>query len=138
MLYNCKVSVIEMPSESLSDAFQLFDSQNNRGKALEPHDLLKAYHLRAIDNPSESTVESWERFVDDNELNLRDLFDKHFLTEHITLADLSEVAFFSPWYSARILNELTGVAPADYIRRLKLSKSAHSFENSPAILKNML
>jgi len=66
-----------MPSESLSDAFQLFDSQNNRGKALEPHDLLKAYHLRAIDNPSESTVESWERFVDDNELNLRDLFDKH-------------------------------------------------------------
>lgn len=46
------------------------------------------------------------------------------LTEHITLADLSEAAFFSPWYSARIFKELTGVAPADYIRRLKLSKSA--------------
>jgi len=73
----CKVSVIEMPSECLAEAFQLFDSQNNRGKALEPHDLLKAYHLRAIENPSERTVENWERFVDDKELSLRDLFDKH-------------------------------------------------------------
>lgn len=77
LMNNCKVSVIEMPSESLSEAFQLFDSQNNRGKALEPHDLLKAYHLRAIENPSELTVEKWEKFVDDRELNLRDLFDKH-------------------------------------------------------------
>lgn len=77
MMNHCKVSVIEMPSECLSEAFQLFDSQNNRGKALEPHDLLKAYHLRAIENPSELTVENWEKFVDDRELNLRDLFDKH-------------------------------------------------------------
>lgn len=77
MMNHCKVSVIEMPSECLSEAFQLFDSQNNRGKALEPHDLLKAYHLRAIKEPSERTVENWERFVDDRELNLRDLFDKH-------------------------------------------------------------
>lgn len=46
------------------------------------------------------------------------------LTERITLADLSEAAFFSPWYSARLFKELTGLAPADYIRRLKLSKSA--------------
>lgn len=77
MLNKCKVSVIEMPSECLTEAFQLFDSQNNRGKALEPHDLLKAYHLRAIDKPSENTVEKWEQFVDDSDLNLRDLFDKH-------------------------------------------------------------
>lgn len=77
MMNHCKISVIEMPSDCLSEAFQLFDSQNNRGKALEPHDLLKAYHLRAIKKPSESTIECWERFVDDNELSLRDLFDKH-------------------------------------------------------------
>ena len=66
-----------MPSECLSEAFQLFDSQNNRGKALEPHDLLKAYHLRAITDPSERTIEKWEQFVDDKEFNLRELFDKH-------------------------------------------------------------
>ena len=77
MLNHCKVSVIEMPSECLSEAFQLFDSQNNRGKALEPQDLLKAYHLRAIKEPSEHMIEKWERFVDDNEFNLRTLFDKH-------------------------------------------------------------
>lgn len=34
--------------DNVSEAFQLFDCQNNRGKALVPHDLLKAYHLRAM------------------------------------------------------------------------------------------
>ena len=29
-------------------AFQLFDSQNVKGRRLEPHDLLKAYHLREL------------------------------------------------------------------------------------------
>lgn len=46
------------------------------------------------------------------------------LTEHISLADLSKAAIYSPWYSARIFKELTGLTPADYIRRLRLSKSA--------------
>ncbi len=46
------------------------------------------------------------------------------LCERISLADLAETAYFSPWYAARIFRELTGLAPADYIRRLKLSKSA--------------
>ncbi len=46
------------------------------------------------------------------------------LTERITPADLSRAAFFSPWYSARLFKELTGLSPADYIRRRKLSRSA--------------
>lgn len=46
LLENCSISCIIMPEERLAEAFQLFDSQNNRGKSLEPHDLLKAYHLR--------------------------------------------------------------------------------------------
>lgn len=45
------------------------------------------------------------------------------LLEEITLAKLAEEAHFSPWYSARIFRELTGFSPADYIRRLRLSKS---------------
>ena len=48
----------------LAEAFQLFDSQNTRGKALVPHDLLKAFHLREMrDHPNEMkhTVEKWER-----------------------------------------------------------------------------
>ncbi len=46
------------------------------------------------------------------------------LSEEISLADLAAAARFSPWYSARLFKELTGFAPADYIRRLRLSRSA--------------
>ena len=77
LLENCSVSVITMPKKRLSEAFQLFDSQNNRGKSLEPHDLLKAYHLRKQDSEDERIVEKWEQFVEDKELSLKDLFDKH-------------------------------------------------------------
>jgi len=77
LLENCSVSVITMPQERLSEAFQLFDSQNNRGKSLEPHDLLKAYHLRKEDSEYEKIVEKWEQFVEDKDLSLKELFDKH-------------------------------------------------------------
>ena len=77
LLGNCSVSVITMPQERLSEAFQLFDSQNNRGKSLEPHDLLKAYHLRKEDSEDEKIVEKWEQFVEDKDLSLKELFDKH-------------------------------------------------------------
>ena len=77
LLENCSVSVITMPQERLSEAFQLFDSQNNRGKSLEPHDLLKAYHLRKQDSEDEKIVERWEQFVEDKDLNLKELFDNH-------------------------------------------------------------
>ena len=77
LLENCSVSVITMPQERLSEAFQLFDSQNNRGKSLEPHDLLKAYHLRKQYSEDEKIVEKWEQFVEDKDLSLKELFDKH-------------------------------------------------------------
>jgi len=48
----------------ISEAFQFFDSQNARGRDLEPHDLLKAFHLREFsgaDIPLKvKTVEHWE------------------------------------------------------------------------------
>ena len=46
------------------------------------------------------------------------------LSEKITLCDLSCAAGYSPFYCARIFKELTGLAPADYIRRPRLSESA--------------
>lgn len=45
-----RCSVVVIVAENLSEAFQMFDSQNGRGKELEAYNLLKAYHLRAIDN----------------------------------------------------------------------------------------
>ena len=44
--------LIVVITNDLSEAFQFFDSQNARGKALYPHDLLKAYHLREMNKPT--------------------------------------------------------------------------------------
>lgn len=58
----CEFVYIEL--KTISEAFQFFDSQNSRGKDLEPHDLLKAFHLREMKNNSEqeriNSVEKWE------------------------------------------------------------------------------
>ena len=57
------IEVVVVGVDKISEAFQLFDSQNSRGKALAPHDLLKAYHLREMqDYPyeMEHAVRKWE------------------------------------------------------------------------------
>lgn len=59
-------SVVIMKVQDLDSAFQLFDSQNTRGKALFPTDLLKAHHLREFSQTSASreaildTVRKWD------------------------------------------------------------------------------
>ncbi|MEF1337556.1 DUF262 domain-containing protein [Vibrio rotiferianus] len=72
-----KCELIQVTLDDLSEAFQFFDSQNARGKALAPHDLLKAYHLREMMDSTEQTerlhhVSLWEQGVnpDDNSANL--------------------------------------------------------------------
>ena len=51
-------------TNNISEAFQFFDSQNARGKKLYPHDLLKAYHLREMNDldvaETEKVVKGWE------------------------------------------------------------------------------
>ncbi len=65
--YNFLINQCEFVQIDLSDlaeAFQFFDSQNARGKDLEPHDLLKAYHLRAIEKlkPRDLVnIKHWEK-----------------------------------------------------------------------------
>lgn len=54
---------------------------------------------------------------------MQDYIEQH-LCESITLAELSKVSLFSPWHSHRMFKEYTNLAPAEYIRRLRLSKSA--------------
>ncbi|MFA0121734.1 DUF262 domain-containing protein, partial [Vibrio sp. 10N.261.48.A2] len=73
-----KCELIQVTLDDLSEAFQFFDSQNARGKALAPHDLLKAYHLREMMDSTEQTerlhhVSLWEQGVnpDDDSANLR-------------------------------------------------------------------
>ncbi len=67
-LNHCKVTFFVI--DDISEAFQFFDSQNARGKDLEPHDLLKAFHLREFSNKTteiEKTaiVEEWEKMDTD-------------------------------------------------------------------------
>ncbi len=75
VLNNCEL--IQVTLDDLSEAFQFFDSQNARGKALAPHDLLKAYHLREMMEATTQAerlhhVSLWEQGVnpDDDSANL--------------------------------------------------------------------
>ena len=60
-----KCELVEVILQDVSEAFQFFDSQNARGKDLEPHDLLKAFHLREMAEVSTEqeriqSVANWE------------------------------------------------------------------------------
>lgn len=80
LLYNCEFVIVVL--FDITEAFQFFDSQNSRGKDLEPYDLLKAYHLRAIKETYETdfknlknlekvekqTIQKWEKLVSSGEL----------------------------------------------------------------------
>ncbi|MBG9452873.1 hypothetical protein ABE61_01915 [Lysinibacillus sphaericus] len=71
-------SAVQIVTDSEQEAFQFFDSQNSRGKELAPHDLLKSYHLREMDDKDEHqkvrVINQWEN-VNQNDLN--DLFKSY-------------------------------------------------------------
>ena len=60
-----RCSVVQIVTDSEQEAFQFFDSQNARGLDLNPHDLLKAFHLREFPDSEnllkQNVVESWEQ-----------------------------------------------------------------------------
>lgn len=62
VLESCRM--VEIDVKELSEAFQMFESQNGRGKELEAYNLLKAYHLRAMESDSKedkvSSDRNWE------------------------------------------------------------------------------
>lgn len=61
---------------------------------------------------------------------MQDYIAKH-LYENITLSDLARESYFSPWYSHRLFALWTGLTPAEYIRRLRLSASALKLRDTP-------
>lgn len=68
---NIQLTFITTLSEDL--AFTFFDTQNNRGVKLNPTDLLKAYHLRAIGNAEYLNIQincafRWEKIQDSKTL----------------------------------------------------------------------
>jgi len=68
------LQVVVICVDEEAEAFQLFDSQNSRGRALDPHDLLKAYHLREMKSfpyEMQHAVTKWEAVKTSH---IRDLF----------------------------------------------------------------
>ena len=53
---------------------------------------------------------------------MQDYIETH-LCEEIVPADLAGAALFSPWYAWRLFKQYTGLTPAGYLRRLRLSRS---------------
>ncbi|MCM3690964.1 DUF262 domain-containing protein [Neobacillus niacini] len=76
LLEHC--SAVQIVTDSEQEAFQFFDSQNSRGKELAPHDLLKSYHLREMDDADEylkvRIINQWE---ERNQDDLGDLFKSY-------------------------------------------------------------
>jgi len=54
---------------------------------------------------------------------MQEYIENH-LNARITLRSLADRAGYSPWHSARMFKEITGDAPFDFIRKLRLSKAA--------------
>lgn len=58
---------------------------------------------------------------------MQEYIDSH-VCEKITLKQLSCAAGYSPWYAARIFKEITGKAPFEYIRALRLTAAARALQ----------
>jgi hypothetical protein len=75
--------LIRVQTDDEDEAFRVFDSQNYRGKALMPHDLLKAYHLREMAGETRlaqtAVVERWEEVP---EADLDRLFSSYLYRIH--------------------------------------------------------
>jgi len=59
-----KCELVQFVLNDITEAFQFFDAQNSRGKDLDPHDLLKAFHLREFSQEDlflqNQVVAEWE------------------------------------------------------------------------------
>ena len=69
------LEVVILTVDKEAEAFQLFDSQNTRGRELDPHDLLKAYHLREMKSypyEMQHAVTKWEAV---STRKIRELFE---------------------------------------------------------------
>ncbi len=71
-------------------------------------------------------MESWDKVLAVQ--RMQNYIEEH-VREPITLRMLAEAANYSPWHSARIFKEITGKAPFEYIRSLRLSLAASALQD---------
>lgn len=99
--------LVRVVTNDVDEAFRVFDSQNYRGKPLAPHDLLKAHHLRAMQDETAAmkaaVVEAWES-VKDIEL------DRLFSTYLYRIARWSR-GESAPGFSIHDISMFKGISP---------------------------
>ena len=66
-------------------------------------------------------MDSWDNI---NAVQRMQSFIECHLNEPITLHMLAQAAGYSPWHAARVFKALTGKAPFEYIRAMRLSRAA--------------
>ena len=148
-----KCELVFIKLNSVTEAFQFFDSQNSRGKDLEPHDLLKAFHLREMSGSSEkerlACVKEWEE-MDSKQLVL--LFDNYlfkvrnwsrgksarFFTKNdvyvfkgVSIENTDNFNFVQPY---RINHFYTETYNNDINRKIDLNKANYPFQIDQVIL----
>lgn len=151
LLNNCEFIVFKL--NDISEAFQFFDSQNARGKDLDPHDLLKAFHLRAFDDSDQEKkfriVDTWENAEDEELAKLfahylyrikgwakaqssRD-FTKNdiYLFKGIDINELNNYPFSK---SLRILHHYIDEYNASYYSRVNQHQMDYPFQINEAII----
>lgn len=135
-----KCEVLKIQLSELSEAFQLFDSQNARGKELDPADLLKAYHLREMEgvfeNEKHRIVNRWEEIIEKKKLN--DVLGNYLF--RIRNWSRNESKYF---FTKHNVNEFKGVSPSKmlhagwqypYLYKLAAHSSSIFFEfNQPIV-----
>ena len=105
---------VEIIVPELSEAFQLFETQNGRGKELEAYNLLKAYHLRAMKDSSQAEkIDSdirWESaalFIDKNDERI-DLL-RQIINEHLFRIRIWSKGYCAGKFSKKEVDEFKGL-----------------------------
>lgn len=150
-LHHCELIYFEI--NHISEAFQFFDAQNSRGKDLEPHDLLKAYHLREYGINEEKSklhdVTDWEAYQSDNLSKLFSeylfrirswsrgesgfIFDKNkiYLFKGVTVGKIGDYKYAE---ALRILHHYTDEYNTSYHRQIDLNLKSYPFQLDAPIL----
>ncbi|RZK13169.1 MAG: DUF262 domain-containing protein [Flavobacterium sp.] len=150
-LNHCELIYFEI--SHISEAFQFFDSQNARGKDLDPHDLLKAYHLREYADKDEKlkldNVTVWEKHQSRDLVRLfseylfrirswsrgdsAQVFDKDkiYLFKGVTIDKIGDFKYAD---SLRILHHFTDEYNKSYHRQIDLGKKPYPFQLDAPII----
>jgi hypothetical protein len=150
-LNHCELIYFEIGH--ISEAFQFFDSQNARGKDLDPHDLLKAFHLREYAEADEKlkldNVTVWEKHQSNDLARLfseylfrirswsrgdsAQIFDKNkiYLFKGVTIEKIADFKYAD---SLRILHHFTDEYNKSFHRQIDLAKKPYPFQLDAPII----